>query len=88
MGPAPDHVAEALGLDGNAHVTWIERLRFADGETDYPGGGTSLSSPLWMGMWTRIQAAAPKVGDSYPGVGFANPTLYAQFNSSHAGALP
>ena len=56
----------------------------ADGETDYPGGGTSLSSPLWMGMWTRIQAAAPKVGDSYPGLGFANPTLYAQFNSSHA----
>jgi DNA-binding GntR family transcriptional regulator len=32
VGPAPDHVAEALGLDGNAHVTWIERLRFADGE--------------------------------------------------------
>ncbi|HEX6394908.1 MAG TPA: S53 family peptidase [Acidimicrobiales bacterium] len=26
-----------------------------------PGGGagTSLSSPLWVGMWTRIQAAAP-----------------------------
>jgi DNA-binding GntR family transcriptional regulator len=32
VGPAPDHVAEALGLDGDAHVTWIERLRFADGE--------------------------------------------------------
>lgn len=24
-------------------------------------GGTSLSSPLWVGMWTRIQAAAPAV---------------------------
>jgi hypothetical protein len=23
------------------------------------GAGTSLSSPLWVGMWTRIQAAAP-----------------------------
>lgn len=23
------------------------------------GAGTSLSSPLWLGMWTRIQAAAP-----------------------------
>src|SRR3954469_14507290 len=30
--PAPDHVAEALGLDENAQVTWMERLRFADGE--------------------------------------------------------
>ncbi|NMH75953.1 GntR family transcriptional regulator [Pseudonocardia xinjiangensis] len=29
---APDHVAEALGLDENAQVTWMERLRFADGE--------------------------------------------------------
>lgn len=25
------------------------------------GAGTSLSSPLWVGMWTRIQAAAPGV---------------------------
>jgi Pro-kumamolisin, activation domain len=37
------------------------------------GAGTSLSSPLWMGMWTRIQAAAP---DQAHGVGFANPSLY------------
>ncbi len=29
---APDHVAEALGLDENVQVTWVERLRFADGE--------------------------------------------------------
>jgi hypothetical protein len=33
-------------------------------------GGTSLSSPLWVGMWTRIQSAAPKA------LGFANPTIY------------
>lgn len=33
----------------------------AEGQTNYPGGGTSLSSPLTMGMWTRIQAAAKGV---------------------------
>ncbi len=35
-------------------------------------GGTSLSSPLWVGMWTRVQAAAPAGG-----LGFANPSFYA-----------
>lgn len=43
--------------------------------------GTSLASPLWMGMWTRVQAAAPAktVDDvtSYPGLGYADPTIYA-----------
>jgi DNA-binding GntR family transcriptional regulator len=32
VGPAPDHVAQALGLHENAKVTWVERLRLADGE--------------------------------------------------------
>jgi pseudomonalisin len=36
-------------------------------------GGTSLSSPLWVGMWTRVQAAAA----SASGLGFADPTFYA-----------
>ena len=45
------------------------------------GGGTSLSSPLWVGMWTRIQAAAPSSTASdgtvtYPGLGFADPIIY------------
>ena len=30
--PAPDHVAEALGVPKGAEVTWLERLRFAAGE--------------------------------------------------------
>ncbi|MCU1600179.1 MAG: hypothetical protein JWO22_888 [Frankiales bacterium] len=34
------------------------------------GGGTSLSSPLWMGMWARVQGAAGK------NLGFAAPLLY------------
>jgi pseudomonalisin len=36
------------------------------------GGGTSLSSPLWEGMWARVQSAAP----SATGNGFANYALY------------
>jgi pseudomonalisin len=35
------------------------------------GGGTSLSSPLWMGMWARIQGAKGGSGN-----GFANYSLY------------
>ena len=34
------------------------------------GGGTSLSSPLWLGMWARVQGAAGK------NLGFAAPALY------------
>ena len=43
-------------------------------------GGTSLSSPLWVGMWTRVQAAAPTGG-----LGFANPTIYKVGESSNYG---
>jgi pseudomonalisin len=39
--------------------------------TDQQGAGTSLSSPLWLGMWTRVQAAAAKKG-----LGFANFPVY------------
>lgn len=30
--PAPDHVAEALGVPEGTEVTWFERIRFATGE--------------------------------------------------------
>jgi DNA-binding GntR family transcriptional regulator len=30
--PAPDHVADALGVPEGTEVTWMERLRFAGGE--------------------------------------------------------
>jgi len=39
--------------------------------TPAQGGGTSLSSPLWAGMWARINQSAG--GQGY---GFANETLY------------
>jgi subtilase family serine protease len=41
-------------------------------------GGTSLSSPLVVGMWSAIQAAAPATAPGvYGGLGFANETFYA-----------
>ncbi|HVW81364.1 MAG TPA: S53 family peptidase [Mycobacteriales bacterium] len=42
-------------------------------------GGTSLASPLWMGAWTRVQAAArnPRSGN-----GSADPILYRIGQSS------
>ncbi len=39
----------------------------------FAGGGTSLSSPLWLGMWARIQAASSNPGR----LGFASPAIYA-----------
>jgi subtilase family serine protease len=44
------------------------------------GGGTSLSSPLWLGMWTRAQTAAAMAG-APGGLGFANETFYALGNN-------
>jgi subtilase family serine protease len=44
-----------------------------DNGVDQQGAGTSLSSPLWLGMWTRIQAAASAKNK---GLGFANYPLY------------
>jgi pseudomonalisin len=41
-----------------------------DSGVDQQGAGTSLSSPLWLGMWTRIHAASSK------NLGFANYLLY------------
>lgn len=41
------------------------------GGVDAQGGGTSLSSPLWAGMWARVNQSA-----GGPGYGFANEVLY------------
>ena len=48
-----------------------------DSGADSQGAGTSLSSPLWLGVWTRIQAAA-----SGKGLGFANYKIYKLGQSS------
>jgi pseudomonalisin len=62
---APDVAAMSGDVATNAYDF------FSDG-TESTEGGTSLSSPLWVGMWTRVQAAAPAGG-----LGFADPTFYA-----------
>jgi hypothetical protein len=71
----PDIAAQSGDVAGNGYAI------VAGGETAYPGGGTSLSSPMSLGMWTRIQAAAASkvVGGktTYPGLGFANPVFYS-----------
>jgi subtilase family serine protease len=45
----------------------------SDGE-DAGGGGTSLSSPLWAGMWADLASTAPA---GTTGFGFANQAIYA-----------
>ena len=40
-------------------------------------GGTSLSAPLWQGMWARINAAGPLGTDGVANLGFADPLIYA-----------
>jgi Pro-kumamolisin, activation domain len=65
----PDVTAISGDAVGNGYTVIV------DGR-DVPGGGTSLSAPLWLGMWARIQAASPHPG----GNGFADPALYAAGN--------
>jgi subtilase family serine protease len=59
-------------LEGsNAYLTNIDMMPTGS-------GGTSLSSPLSVGMWARIQAASPATAKGvYGGLGFANETFYA-----------
>ncbi len=58
-------------LEGsNSYLTNIDMEPF-------PAGGTSLSSPIVVGLWSRIQAAAPATAKGvYGGLGFANETFY------------
>ncbi|HUZ44529.1 MAG TPA: S53 family peptidase [Acidimicrobiales bacterium] len=48
---------------------------------DGTGAGTSLSAPLWQGMWARIQSSDP----SPAGYGFAAPILYTLGDGPSAG---
>jgi subtilase family serine protease len=45
----------------------------SDGQ-DAGGSGTSLSSPLWAGMWADVVSTAPNLTSGY---GFANQAIYA-----------
>jgi hypothetical protein len=45
--------------------------------SDTAVGGTSLSAPLWQGMWARVNAAGPLGTDGVANLGFADPLIYA-----------
>ena len=65
----PDIAAQSGDVVGNGYAVT------SAGDAAYPGGGTSLSSPLSMGMWTRVQAAFATADQA--GLGFADETYYA-----------
>ncbi len=62
----PDVAAQSGDVPTNGYTVTMDQAN------DQQGGGTSLSSPLWLGMWTRIQAASPRA----KGNGFAAATIY------------
>jgi pseudomonalisin len=64
-------VPDVAALSGDAITNGYAIV--SDGE-DAGGSGTSLSSPLWAGMWADVISTAP-AGTS--GFGFANQAIYA-----------
>ena len=63
-------VPDVAALSGDAVANGYSIV--SDGQ-DAGGSGTSLSSPLWAGMWADVLSTAPP-GATY---GFANPSIYA-----------
>jgi pseudomonalisin len=62
----PDVAAESGDILTSGYTIYSPELGGDSSE-----GGTSLSSPLWAGMWARVQAG------STAGTGFANDAIYA-----------
>jgi subtilase family serine protease len=69
-GPICRSTPDVASISGDS-ATGNGMLITDDSGSDQQGAGTSLSSPLWLGMWTDIQAAAARKG-----LGFANYSLY------------
>jgi hypothetical protein len=65
----PDIADMSGNVDGDAYFIYIEGSPSSE-------GGTSLSSPLMMGQWARIQSAASATTQVHGGIGFADPTIY------------
>src|SRR3984957_6100033 len=72
----PDIAAKSGDVLTNGYDTNFDMFSSAS-------GGTSLSSPLSVGMWTRIQAAAPLVKHKAVGLGFADETIYRVATGAH-----
>ena len=77
VGPVCRSTPDVASISGDV-VTGNGVLINDDNGADSQGAGTSLSSPLWLGVWTRIQAAAK----SSKGLGFANYPIYKLARSS------
>ena len=67
----PDVAAQSGGL------TDAYEMYDGNGNKAY-GAGTSLSAPLWQGMWADVQAATGVAG----GLGFADETIYRLASSA------
>jgi subtilase family serine protease len=72
-------VPDVSDLSGN--VTGDAYFIYIDGAPSSQGG-TSLASPLMMGQWARIQAAASAAVQKRGGLGFADETIYRQASSA------
>ncbi len=75
-GPICRSTPDVASISGDV-ATGNGLLINSDSGADSQGAGTSLSSPLWLGVWARIQAAA-----SGKGLGFANYKIYKLAQSS------
>jgi pseudomonalisin len=63
-------VPDVAALSGDVATNGYDIV--SDGQAS-TGGGTSLSSPLWAGMWARVVGTAPAGSSGY---GFANYAIY------------
>jgi pseudomonalisin len=68
-------VPDVADMSGNE--TGDAYFIYSDGEP-FSEGGTSLSSPLMVGQWARVQAGASKKVQARGGLGFADETIYDQ----------
>ncbi|HAM00629.1 MAG TPA: hypothetical protein DCQ30_00135 [Acidimicrobiaceae bacterium] len=78
-GPTCRGAPDVSDMSGN--VTGDQYFIYIDGKPSGEGG-TSLSSPLMVGQWARVQAAASSRTQSRGGLGFAAPVIYGQASSA------
>jgi pseudomonalisin len=65
----PDVADMSGNVDGDAYFIYSDGAPTSE-------GGTSLSSPLMMGQWARIQSAQSAADQAKGGTGFADPVIY------------
>jgi pseudomonalisin len=71
----PDVSDMSGNVTGDAYFIFIDARPSSE-------GGTSLSSPLMVGQWARVQAGASPAVQKAGGLGFADQTIYDQASSA------